>query len=383
MMILRMIRMAVAILLTAIQTSNGAGVAVTKEQPFHADKSAKPFVFNEAADFGRHVRFVTGRRTFTIERTTYLDYVNVLSAFPANITTAAEIAPIRESVKNISAFSAKYPAAEPLLRQHLEALKKVLNAFSSGWVLYEKSWMRAEEFAPIRERLAQLEKEATEKKAKEALERKEELNKAETTVIAEMERNSIQDAQYTIREPIGAGSFIELAERTYSPELLYLEDAPIGPQKGGGTLYYSGSYQLQSQYDGVRIIRTYHQSRATALAHLRDHYYATPTYRKSISVPSSASNRIQRSYEPGFRAPDGLVWVNGYFREDGTWIQGHYRSAPNSSTLASGGYKPGIKSNFGGSTYSGKSRSNGYGRIPVRGYYRKNGTYVRPHTRRR
>jgi hypothetical protein len=378
-----MIRVAVAVILTAIQTSNGAGVAVTKEQPFHADKAAKPFVFKEATDFGRHVRFVAGGRTFTIERTTFLDYVNVLSAFPANITTPEEIAPIRASIEEIRAFSAKYPAAEPLLRQNLEDLNKVLNAFNSGWVLYDKRWMKSEDFASIREHLAQLAKEAKEKSEREALERKEELTKAETTVIAEMERNTIKDAQYTIREPIGAGSFIELAEKPYSSELLYLEDAPVGSQNGRGTLYYGGSYQLKSSYGGARIIRTYHHSRVTALAHLRDHYYTIPTYRRSISVPSSSSNRIERSYEPGFRSPDGLVWVNGYFREDGTWVQGHYRSTPNNSTVASSGYKPAIKSNPGGSTYSGRTSSNGYGRIPVRGYYRKNGTYVRPHTRRR
>lgn len=368
--------------LGSFQSIRAAGVAVTKEQLFHSNHSAKPFVFNEVTDFGRHVRFVSGERTFTIERTTYLDFVEVLSAFPANLTNAEEIAPIRKSADAISAFSSKYPAAEPLLRQNLEAVKKVLESYDAGWVLYENSWMKAEDFAPIKEQLAKLEKEATEKREKEAQERKEELAKAECAVITEMERNSIKDAAYTVREPIGAGSFIELPEQLDSSGLMYLDEPPNEQTVGKGTLYYGGSYLLQSPYGGARTIRTYHRSRDVALAHLRDHYYSAPTYRKSISVPSTASDRINRAYEPGFRAPDGLVWVNGYFREDGTWVQGHYRSAPDTNAVVSRGYTPPIKPT-GGSTYSGGTHSSGYGPIPVKGYYRKDGTYVRPHTRKR
>lgn len=220
----RMFYQTIATWLLAIHTAYGAGVAVTKEQSFHADKSAKPFVFNDVSDSGHFVRFVTGGRTLTIERTTYLDYVEVPSSFPTRITTAEEIGSIRKTAETISAFSIKYPAAEPLLRQNLEALRKVLEAYENGWVLYENSWMRAEDFAPIRERLAQLEKEAGERREKEAQERKEELAKAESGVTAEMERNSLKDAEYTIRESVGTGSFIELAERQDPSELMYLDE---------------------------------------------------------------------------------------------------------------------------------------------------------------
>jgi len=52
-------------------------------------------------------------------------------------------------------------------------------------------------------------------------------------------------------------------------------------------------------------------------------------------------------------------WVNGYFRKDGTYVSGYWRSS---------------------SSYS-KPKSYSYGDTYVNGYYRNNGTYVRDYTR--
>lgn len=384
--ILRLIFGILAIHLGATQSLQGAGVAVTKEQSFHADKSAKPFTFDQVTDYGRHVKFVASGRTFTIERTTILDYVEVLSSIPPNITSPEEIAPIRKSAEDISDFMAKYPLAEPLLKQNLDALKKVLNAYDSGWVLYQNSWMTTADFSVVKEQLAQLEKEEREKRDKEALERKEELTKIETSVLSKMEANTLKDVEYLIRDSVGTGAFIEITGRLNGSELLYLENdmaaAPLSKKSERDTLYYGGSYQISSPFGGSREVRTYHRDRNIALAHLRDYYYSATSARYSISVLSADSNRIGRSYEPGFRAPDGLDWVNGYFRNDGTWVRGHYRKSSNTDTLVSRDYTP--TSNASPSTSPSYTRgSNNHGSVHVKGYFKKNGTYVRPHTRRR
>ena len=49
------------------------------------------------------------------------------------------------------------------------------------------------------------------------------------------------------------------------------------------------------------------------------------------------------------------VWVDGYFRNDGTYVQGHYRSSPDSSVTNSWSYS--------GNTnpYTGEVGSNSYG----------------------
>ena len=48
------------------------------------------------------------------------------------------------------------------------------------------------------------------------------------------------------------------------------------------------------------------------------------------------------------------VWVNGYFRSDGTYVQGHYRSSPDSSVTNNWSYS--------GNTnpYTGEVGSNSY-----------------------
>lgn len=65
-------------------------------------------------------------------------------------------------------------------------------------------------------------------------------------------------------------------------------------------------------------------------------------------------------------------YVNGYFRQDGTYVNGYYRNSYSSSTPS----------------YNNNSQRNSYvnplanpSRVNVRGYYRSNGTYVRPHQR--
>ncbi len=73
------------------------------------------------------------------------------------------------------------------------------------------------------------------------------------------------------------------------------------------------------------------------------------------------------------------VRVKGYYRKNGTYVAPHTRSAPSSKSSS---YKssPSYKSNTNYSipTYSEPAPSDS---VKVRGYYRKDGTYVRPHYR--
>lgn len=76
------------------------------------------------------------------------------------------------------------------------------------------------------------------------------------------------------------------------------------------------------------------------------------------------------------------VFVQGYFRKDGTYVRSHYRSPPstNESEKLKTFSGPGIAENrsyYGEiSPHTGRPKT-----IPVKGYYRKDGTYVRGHYR--
>lgn len=83
----------------------------------------------------------------------------------------------------------------------------------------------------------------------------------------------------------------------------------------------------------------------------------------SISIPQS--NIIQDAYSE-------KEWVRGYYKNDGTYVEGYYRAKTNSSSNNEEIYQS-------TSGYNGSSNTNE--RVNVKGYYRKDGTYVKPHTR--
>lgn len=92
-----------------------------------------------------------------------------------------------------------------------------------------------------------------------------------------------------------------------------------------------------------------------------------------IAQAKSRSGGYKSSYKSlgrssGFSSKS--VSVKGYTRKNGTYVAPHYRSAPGSKS--SSYYKTSA------STSSGLAPSNA---IKVKGYYRKDGTYVRPHYR--
>ena len=107
---------------------------------------------------------------------------------------------------------------------------------------------------------------------------------------------------------------------------------------------------------------------------------SAPSYTRSPSIPGYYS----RYYDYNYRPPVGDHYVRGYFRSDGTYVQGHYQTNPDGSFwnnyssygnfnpyTGRKGYKlPPSGSSLGGSTY-------------VHGYTRRDGTYVSGHYRSR
>lgn len=80
----------------------------------------------------------------------------------------------------------------------------------------------------------------------------------------------------------------------------------------------------------------------------------------------------------------GTIWVNGYYRADGTYVEGHYRTTPDNSTYNNygGEYNSPRKSTY--NTYDNNSSSTySSDQVWVEGYTRKDGTYVPGHYRSR
>lgn len=120
-----------------------------------------------------------------------------------------------------------------------------------------------------------------------------------------------------------------------------------------------------------------------------------PAYADMSGVPLGSctwegghTSRDGRSIEDGYRCAGGLsevtppangscTWVTGYFRTNGNYTSGHYRCSSQASLQVNqssqqapvAAPKPAATTTRGSNCHT------------VRGYYRKNGTYVRGHTR--
>jgi uncharacterized protein YgiM (DUF1202 family) len=84
---------------------------------------------------------------------------------------------------------------------------------------------------------------------------------------------------------------------------------------------------------------------------------------------------------------NGQVHVKGYYRSNGTYVQPHERTSPNSTKTDNysypGNYNPSTGTNTGGNTYNYNSsgQSNSTGDVWVEGYYKNDGTYAKGHYR--
>jgi molybdate-binding protein len=76
------------------------------------------------------------------------------------------------------------------------------------------------------------------------------------------------------------------------------------------------------------------------------------------------------------------VYVNGYTRQDGTYVKSHFRSLPSHQSVSN---QPTLQTSaFVAENGSYYGQPNQYGvpkTVHVNGYYRKDGTYVRGHYR--
>ena len=378
---------ALAVWFFVMQLLSGAGVAVTKEQKFHADSTARPFAFDTVRDYGPFVVFETGTRAISIERSTFLEYVEVPARFPKELVSDEQVAPFRESLKKIEGFVQRFPLSEPLLRTHLEALRALIANYDGGRVLVEKTWVAKTEYLKQqqmkanaaaeaeRKRLAlEAEEERTKKQqaANLAAEQQKQMEAAIPLAEAQIGEASLKGALFRIYKKSDTGVLVEILTPPAEdpPVVVLVEDGNTRPLQENvtyqGSLFYSGNYPSEGKDS---MVRAYCLDRTSAARKL-SFRLSRPNAPKAIASFRSWEPR-SRSSSSSYTSGD-MVWVDGYFRSDGTWVSGHYRNAPTPPTPF-----------YSAPSYSSSSSSGSSGSVHVNGYYRKNGTYVHSYTRRK
>ncbi len=130
--------------------ATGSGVAVFKDQNYHADSSANPIPYTEFVDVqGPFVKLIFGLKEQTIDRAKFVARIDVLSAIPAEITNETEIQILRKSLAETKAFAAKYAKSAPILQKQIESMTAHIAQFEAGKVRYSGRWIPRAEYDAI------------------------------------------------------------------------------------------------------------------------------------------------------------------------------------------------------------------------------------------
>lgn len=109
---------------------------------------------------------------------------------------------------------------------------------------------------------------------------------------------------------------------------------------------------------------------------------ALATSRYSATPASQTENPSLSASASTASLPSDCTFVAGYTRKDGNTVSSHIRCKTYSSALV---YRNSSSLSSPTSTFTDPAPcvTSSCGSVNVKGYYRKDGTYVRPHTRRR
>ncbi len=102
-----------------------SGVVAWKEQPFHADATAKVFYFERMEKTGSVTWFFRDRQRIVLEANQAFEVVSIPGSFE-ELNSKVGTSHLRKDYDELSAFAARYPAAGTLLKKRLEQMKTYL-----------------------------------------------------------------------------------------------------------------------------------------------------------------------------------------------------------------------------------------------------------------
>lgn len=133
-------------------STQAVGVAAIKEQSYHRDSSARAVVYSRIIDSrGPYLRLVSGGTNIDIIRSKLVARIEMPDGIPESIIEEKDIAPLRETLADVRAFSTQYPQSACLMKQQATALGNYVRRFEAGDVRHAGAWMTRNELAGLEE----------------------------------------------------------------------------------------------------------------------------------------------------------------------------------------------------------------------------------------
>lgn len=326
-------------------TAHSLGVAVTKQQDFHDDDSAKPFVFDSVIDSGRVLTFTRGSERFNIERTTFIRFVEVLPAIPKGITTEEQIDAIRTKTAEIQDFSEQFALAKPILAGHLKTLQETLEKIDAGQVRVRGDWVSRKQYeadqaeakakakAKAERELAEIEERKAERQAFEAAQRakglveyrgewlkpdvaakRREEDQFNARMSALLKERSVTEAVIEIFQAFDEGALCNLVRgnsATMRTGFCFVRDITMTAEDElyKGTLYYAGTFSYINRLDTRRTVAAYCVKKENAVAYLRDSLGGGSN---EVAGKSEPDGRPEPKDQSGNSLPEELQFADGF-----------------------------------------------------------------------
>lgn len=285
--------------------THAGGIAVVKQHAFHADDTAKPFVFQSVEDGGTVWIFTTSAQRLRYVKSNLIFFVDLPERFPDQIVKPEDIEPIRSKIQEIRDFSTRFPKAAPFLQKHLQLIDQLVAKYDSGKVKTGGQWITRHEYeeqisaaaAKAKEeadiRMRELDKKRAERIEFENIQRSkglveyngewytpQEANKlrSEHRLNAKISKlineRSIEDSRIRIFQSLEQGALCQILDGTAGTvrtNFCYVRDIALAADNElyQGDLFYAGTYSYENQLGQMKTVAAYCVSRATAISYLR------------------------------------------------------------------------------------------------------------------
>lgn len=175
------------IIISVVSITKGAGIAVFKEQPFHADSSANPIVYkslimNEAP----FIKLNLGAKQLTIDKNKFVAKIDVPDNIPLNIIKESDLTGLRKCHEDMQSFAKRFTKCAPILKSQIDAVKSHIEKFEGGQVRFSGNWITRANYDNIEKNLLAEEKRLRERDDEMADQKKK--KKAEEEAFAANER---------------------------------------------------------------------------------------------------------------------------------------------------------------------------------------------------
>jgi hypothetical protein len=125
---------------------SAGGIVVWKEQPFHADASAKALMFDQMKVAGPVTWFFFGKSRKGFEKNQQYSYIQFHDWPPELILKEKGLDYLKNHYAKLNAFAKKYPSAGVLLKPRLEQMSAVSQQFDIGTIQVDGKWIPISEY---------------------------------------------------------------------------------------------------------------------------------------------------------------------------------------------------------------------------------------------